>query len=286
MLSHKSWMASMQINGSPACGASLISPQWIISASHCTVPTNNKDIVIKLGGVDLNNEDEFETFTILKKIEHPDFDVVLMKLSEPSLLSKPIKINNNDNLSEGLVTKAIGWGKLGEQKGGSDILQTVDLPIVSDTECNRAFGSKFNKTTMICAGYKGGQKDACQGDSGGPLFTETQNGDVLIGVTSWGEGCARAGVYGVWTRLSQLNDWIDENIDEEVRFEDAELENTEITANTEDEEVNEETTGYFSLKKVRSVFSLSSIEEQIESIKFRNIIIIILLVFLIMFFRK
>ena len=41
---HKSWMASMQINGKALCGASLIAPQWVISASHCTVHTNMNDI--------------------------------------------------------------------------------------------------------------------------------------------------------------------------------------------------------------------------------------------------
>jgi serine protease len=218
----KSWMASMQINGKSLCGAMLIAPQWVISASHCTIPANMSDIVIKLGGVDLNNDDEFESFTVVEKIEHPTFDAVLLKLSSPSKLSKPIKINNNNKLPTGLVAKAIGWGKMGENGSTSDILQTVDLPLVSDDECYRAFGSKFNNNSMVCAGYKQGMKDACQGDSGGPLFTETPNGDVLIGVTSWGEGCARAGVYGVWTRLSKLNEWIDNNIDHKsLKFADA-----------------------------------------------------------------
>jgi serine protease len=219
---HKSWMASMQINGKSLCGAMLIAPQWVISASHCTIPANMSDIVIKLGGVDLNNDDEFESFTVVEKIEHPTFDAVLLKLSSPSKLSKPIKINNNNKLPTGLVTKAIGWGKMGENGSTSDILQTVDLPLVSDDECYRTFGSKFNNNSMICAGYKQGMKDACQGDSGGPLFTETPKGDVLIGATSWGEGCARAGVYGVWTRLSKLNEWIDNNIDHKsLKFADA-----------------------------------------------------------------
>jgi secreted trypsin-like serine protease len=210
---YKSWMAAMLINGSQACGAMLIAPQWVISARHCTEHLDISNIIIKLGGVNLQNDDEFETMTVIEKVEHPSFDVVLLKLSQPSELSKPIKVNNNDELPEGLVVKAIGWGKLGETKGTSNILQTVDLPLVSDEECYRVFGSRFNNKSMICAGYKEGMKDACQGDSGGPLFVETPQGDVLVGVTSWGEGCARSGVYGVWARLSQLNDWIDNNID-------------------------------------------------------------------------
>lgn len=58
---------------------------------------------------------------------------------------------------------------------------------------------------MICAGNLEGGQDACQGDSGGPLVI---NG-TLIGVTSWGKGCARPGFPGVFTRVPALRAWID-----------------------------------------------------------------------------
>lgn len=57
----------------------------------------------------------------------------------------------------------IGWGRLGERKKSSNILQKVDVPIISNDDC-KEMGYAPEKITdnMICAGYKEGQQDACQ----------------------------------------------------------------------------------------------------------------------------
>ena len=67
---------------------------------------------------------------------------------------------------------------------------------------------------MFCAGYLEGGKDGCQGDSGGPLICAINNQPVLVGITSWGFGCAKENSPGVWTKVSDYTNWITNHLDE------------------------------------------------------------------------
>jgi trypsin len=59
---------------------------------------------------------------------------------------------------------------------------------------------------MICAAVTGGGKDACQGDSGGPLVV----GGQLVGIVSWGVGCALADFPGVYSNVATLKSFVTE----------------------------------------------------------------------------
>ncbi|MEZ6030751.1 MAG: serine protease [Hyphomonadaceae bacterium] len=92
----------------------------------------------------------------------------------------------------------------------SDILRDAVVPLASFKDCVAIFSS-VDDARQLCAGWNRGGRDTCAGDSGGPLVALDAKGcPVVIGVTSFGskEGCAVAGTYGVYTRLSHFRDWI------------------------------------------------------------------------------
>lgn len=58
-------------------------------------------------------------------------------------------------------------------------------------------------------------KDTCQGDSGGPLMMFTPNKQwMLVGLTSFGYGCARKSYSGIYTRIAAFKEWIKVHTDE------------------------------------------------------------------------
>lgn len=91
--------------------------------------------------------------------------------------------------------------------GQPTVMRELDVPIVSREVANakNAYDGEIDET-MIAAGYAEGGKDSCQGDSGGPLINRETR--TLIGVVSFGEGCARAHKYGIYSNVSNANEWI------------------------------------------------------------------------------
>merc|ERR1712210_94155 len=96
----------------------------------------------------------------------------------------------------------------------------VDVQVISNSECNAAYGGITDN--MLCAQDASGNggSDACQGDSGGPLVScgedsncgtnPGQNYD-LIGIVSFGVGCGRPDFPGVYARVTAARAWIDAN---------------------------------------------------------------------------
>jgi len=106
-----------------------------------------------------------------------------------------------------------GWGVTTEGGVLATRLQEVAVPVVSSSTCAKALSPYTITENMLCAGGIKGQ-DACQGDSGGPLMGEQPGEDkvFLAGVVSWGLGCAHQDLYGVYTKVSKYQDWIQQHI--------------------------------------------------------------------------
>ncbi|MGH0179234.1 UNVERIFIED_CONTAM: hypothetical protein FKN15_001309 [Acipenser sinensis] len=96
-----------------------------------------------------------------------------------------------------------------------DTLKEAAIPLISTKKCNSSCMYEGEITQrMLCAGYPEGKIDACQGDSGGPLVCQDENIWRLVGVVSWGTGCAEPNHPGVYTKVAEFLDWIYETIEE------------------------------------------------------------------------
>lgn len=80
----------------------------------------------------------------------------------------------------------------------------MEVPVVTDEECREAYGEDEIADSQLCAGRAEGGADACQGDDGAALLC----GGGLDGVVSWGYGCARPGLPGIYTQTSYFTQWI------------------------------------------------------------------------------
>lgn len=203
-------------------GGTLIAPDVLLSAAHCRGEDGDSVIV---GAYKRGNTwtDGAYSRKCKKWVGHEDYksediapDFALCLLDEPVELDTDVELNINFDSNvpqENTMLTAIGLGTL---SSGGDIrdvekLQHVDVPYMTNEECK---ASKYNaawiKESMLCAGYEEGGKDSCQGDSGGPLVSidESTGAHTLVGVVSWGIGCAGAGYPGVYARVSSAEDWI------------------------------------------------------------------------------
>ena len=170
----------------------------------------------------------YESFDILQEIRHPlyrdeaiAYDQMLIILDGESLAT-PIAINRDATVpSVGSLVTVMGWGLTVEDDNdsASSKLKRADFNVLGNDDCEQSksgvlvFDSYQGLISddMMCAQAYG--VDSCQGDSGGPLVQTDANGnDLLVGVVSWGYGCANPDFPGVYSRTSFDVAWIDSNV--------------------------------------------------------------------------
>ncbi|CAN7938211.1 unnamed protein product, partial [Ixodes hexagonus] len=225
------WQVSLQRNGYHFCGGSIISPSIILTAAHC-VRRKWNGLSAVAGIINLGKRTPYyqrRNVTIVRS--HKDFgrnglmnDIALLKLAEPFNFNKsegyvgPICLPGPDDVLEGSIVTS-GWGRTRERKISQELM-AVQVPLGNDWFCTYQYSrlitlsSVYNRNSMFCAGALLGGRGSCKGDSGGPAIQTSKDTSVVVGIVSFGRGCARIANAGVYTRVSHYTDWIQENSEE------------------------------------------------------------------------
>ncbi|KAL3479647.1 trypsin-like cysteine/serine peptidase domain-containing protein [Aspergillus californicus] len=213
------YQVSIQYNNIHVCGGSLISDRWVITASHCLLNNIVKEysrLSVRVGST--RTDSGGSLLRLSDWATHPDYatshasnDIAVVQLIspvqfEPGVAKIDLATTADGMLGEGNQCNLTGWGytkEMGQQL--SPVLQTVTIPVINQEKCVQAYRDTKPVTgSMFCAGYLEGGTDSCQGDSGGPLVSDGK----LVGIVSWGSGCARKGFPGVYASVPALRQFV------------------------------------------------------------------------------
>ncbi|XP_078067111.1 chymotrypsinogen A-like [Mustelus asterias] len=214
------WQVSLQQrSGFHFCGGSLINENWVVTAAHCSVSTRH---VVVVGDYNKCSADgKSQSIAVAKAITHPDwnsntinYDITLVKLSSPVTFNQQVSpvclAGASDIVSAGKMCVTTGWGLTNSNAFGTPcILQQTSLPILSKTQCQKYWGNMISDV-MVCAGASGAS--SCMGDSGGPLVCQERGAWTLVGIVSWGSGSCSTRRPGVYARVNEFSNWIDQTL--------------------------------------------------------------------------
>jgi trypsin len=217
-ISQAPYQVSLQYaSGFHFCGGSIIGATWVMTAAHCTNGKTASQMRVR-GGTS-----KYAKGGVIAKVsqvyQHPkydakttDYDYSILKLAQRFVFNgKTLKSvalpTANETVAIGKSSFVTGWGATQNVSESNQVLRGAVIPIVDQAICEKnyeGFGGTSITSRMICAGYTEGGKDSCQGDSGGPLVIDNK----LVGVVSWGRGCALANYPGVYSRVAYVRNWI------------------------------------------------------------------------------
>ncbi|XP_046972544.1 phenoloxidase-activating enzyme-like [Vanessa cardui] len=232
------WLALLEYaGGALACGGSLISSKFVLTAAHCLAGSSGRPVKVRLaeynitsyptdyveidgGGTDSINVTIIPVKSVIK---HPGFnralrinDIGIVEMTHSATFSDFIKTiclppaNYMSEFSRNTNFTVAGWGN--DNSIRNEVKLQVTVPFMPTDQCTKVQGNEILDTQICAGGIKG--KDSCSGDSGGPLMYEKDQIYYAVGVVSYGrELCGTEGVPAVYTNVYKYVDWIRDVMD-------------------------------------------------------------------------
>lgn len=221
------WQVALTtLSGFQFCGGSILNANWVLTAQHC-VADGSSDMRVVAATTRMSQQSAGQIRTINAVARFPGFadptvgkDISLVHLATPLDLSgasaQAIPVVTAADASAGatnpgVIATVTGWGTTSEGGTASDVLRTVDVPVVSNATASSEYGMTIS-ADQLPAGLTAGGKDSCQGDSGGPITVSVGGVRKLAGAVSWGNGCAAPNFVGLYARVSSFTTYISQRI--------------------------------------------------------------------------
>lgn len=215
------FLVSLRIGTQHYCAGSIVHPKVIVTAAHCVEPVRSRgsDVPLVMTSYDVERRSSKTVGTKASVVRGGynaathDSDIAILLLNEPLEGIEVIPMAPaGTKVPSDAALKIVGWGLRSENAATiSPSLMEATVGFVDSKKCDDILGEYGAKITenMICAGDLIDGRDACQGDSGGPLVFIDENGaPTLLGVVSWGIGCGRIGIPGIYSSVPFFNDWV------------------------------------------------------------------------------
>ncbi|OWF53862.1 Atrial natriuretic peptide-converting enzyme [Mizuhopecten yessoensis] len=220
------WQGSLQIGdfGNHICGASLIAPDFVVTATHCVIDfldPSSMSVVFGVtnrvtGGV---TKEAYKVKRVIKAnnsyFRFGPGDLTLFQLANSVKYTpyiQPVCLPEVDEVfPETAICYTTGWGRTEPEGEYSATLNELKMKLWTLAKCNGTHG--WNGTiadTYMCAGYYSGIKSVCKGDSGGPLVCKDTMGTwKLVGVSSYVSSyCNWTARPNVFTDVRRYVNWI------------------------------------------------------------------------------